>query len=50
MESIPTVKSVNMNTQEKNLGVNATLDEIREELFEGKSIIIGNAKDHVIEK
>ena len=39
-----------MNTQEKNLGVNATLDEIREELFEGESIIIGNAKDHVIEK
>jgi len=44
------VSIANMNTQEKNLGVNATLDEIREELFEGKSIIIGNAKDHVIEK
>jgi len=44
------VSIANMNTQEKNLGVNATLDEIREELFEGESIIIGNAKDHVIEK
>jgi len=29
----------NMNTQEKNLGVNATLDEIRSELFEGDDII-----------
>ena len=44
------VSIANMNTQEKNLGVNATLDEIRKELFEGESIIIGNAKDHVIEK
>jgi hypothetical protein len=30
----------NMNTQEKNLGVNATLDEIRNELFEGDNIIM----------
>ena len=44
------ISIANMNTQEKNLGVNATLDEIREELFEGESIIIGKAKDHVIEK
>lgn len=44
------VSIANMNTQEKNLGVNATLDEIREELFEGESIIIGKSKDHVIEK
>jgi hypothetical protein len=44
------VSIANMNTQEKNLGVNATLDEIRQELFEGESIIIGKAKDHVIEK
>jgi hypothetical protein len=44
------VSIANMNSQEKNLGVNATLDEIREELFEGESIIIGKAKDHVIEK
>jgi hypothetical protein len=44
------VSIANMNTQEKNLGVNATLDEIRQELFEGESIIIGKSKDHVIEK
>jgi len=29
----------NMNTQEKTLGVNATLDEIRSELFEGDTIV-----------
>ena len=29
----------NMNTQEKNLGVNATLDDIRKELFEGDDVI-----------
>lgn len=29
----------NMNTQEKNLGVNATLDDIRKELFEGEDVI-----------
>jgi len=29
----------NMNTQEKNLGVNASLDEIRKELFEGDDVI-----------
>ena len=44
------VSIANMNTQEKNLGVNATLDEIREELFEGEGIILGKSKDHVIEK
>lgn len=44
------VSIANMNTQEKNLGVNATLEEIRKELFEGESIIIGKSKDHVIEK
>ena len=30
----------NMNTQEKNLGVNATLEEIRAELFEGDNIVM----------
>jgi hypothetical protein len=35
----------NMNTQEKNLGVNATLDEIKRELFEGDNIVIGKT-DH----
>ena len=29
----------NMNTSEKNLGVNATLDEIKNELFEGDNIV-----------
>lgn len=31
----------NMNTQEKNLGVNATVDDIRSELFEGDNIVTG---------
>jgi hypothetical protein len=31
----------NMNTQEKNLGVNASLEEIEKELFEGDTIITG---------
>jgi hypothetical protein len=35
----------NMNTQEKNLGVNATLEEIEKELFEGDTIITGTT-DH----
>jgi hypothetical protein len=35
----------NMNTQEKNLGVNATLDEIKKELFEGDNIVVGQS-DH----
>ena len=35
----------NMNTQEKNLGVNATLEEIQKELFEGDNIVIGKT-DH----
>jgi hypothetical protein len=35
----------NMNTQEKNLGVNATLDEIKKELFEGDNIVTGES-DH----
>lgn len=37
----------NMNSQEKNLGVNATLEEIQKELFEGDNIIIGKT-DHGI--
>jgi hypothetical protein len=35
----------NMNSQEKNLGVNATLDEIKKELFEGDNIVVGKS-DH----
>jgi hypothetical protein len=36
----------NMNTQEKNLGVNASLEEIRKELFEGDDIVVGKT-DHI---
>jgi hypothetical protein len=36
----------NMNTQEKNLGVNATLEDIRKELFEGDDIVVGKS-DHM---
>ncbi len=36
----------NMNTQEKNLGVNASLEDIRNELFEGDNIVVGNT-NHV---
>ena len=30
----------NMNSQEKNLGVNATMEEIRKEMFEGDNIVM----------
>jgi hypothetical protein len=30
----------NMNSQEKNLGVNATMEEIRKEMFEGEQVIV----------
>jgi len=30
----------NMNTQEKNLGVNASLEDIRKELFEGEGVLL----------
>jgi adenine-specific DNA methylase len=36
----------NMNTQEKNLGVNATIDEIKHELFEGDNIVMDKNSDH----
>jgi hypothetical protein len=36
----------NMNTQEKNLGVNATLDEIKNELFNGENIVMDKNTDH----
>jgi hypothetical protein len=39
----------NMNTQEKNLGINATLEEIQKELFEGDNIVIGKS-DHGLKK
>ena len=36
----------NMNTTEKNLGVNATMDEIRSELFEGDDVVMDKNTDH----
>ena len=36
----------NMNTTEKNLGVNASLEDIRNELFKGDNIVVGNT-NHV---
>jgi len=36
----------NMNSQEKHLGVNATLEDIRKELFEGYNIVVGPT-DHI---
>jgi hypothetical protein len=36
----------NMNTHEKNLGVNATIDEIKKELFEGDNIVMDKNTDH----
>ena len=37
----------NMNTQEKNLGVNASLDDIKRELFEGDNIVMDHKNtDH----
>jgi hypothetical protein len=40
----------NMNTQEKNLGVNATIDEIKKELFEGDNIVMDKNSDHGLSK
>jgi hypothetical protein len=34
----------NMNSQEKNLGVNATMEEIRKEMFEGDNIVMRDTK------
>ena len=38
-DMIELVSIENMNTQEKTLGVNASLEEIRKELFEGDTIV-----------
>ena len=35
----------NMNTQEKNLGVNASLEDIRKELFEGEDVLTSSKID-----
>jgi hypothetical protein len=39
----------NMNTMEKNLGVNASMEEIRKEIFEGNDIVTSNT-DHGLSK
>ena len=39
----------NMNTTEKNLGVNATMEDIKNELFEGDNIVTGET-DHGLGK
>ena len=36
----------NMNTQEKTLGVNASLEDIEKELFEGDNIVMEKNSDH----
>jgi succinate dehydrogenase flavin-adding protein (antitoxin of CptAB toxin-antitoxin module) len=36
----------NMNTLEKNLGVNATMDDIQKELFEGDDVVMNKHTDH----
>ena len=38
----------NMNTTEKNLGVNATMEDIKKELFEGDDIVTDKNTDHGI--
>lgn len=45
-ESGNLVSIENMNTMEKNLGVNATMDEIKNELFEGDNIVMDKNSDH----
>ena len=45
-ESGNLVSIENMNTMEKNLGVNATMDEIKSELFEGDNIVMDKNSDH----
>ncbi len=36
----------NMNTLEKNLGVNATMEDIKKEMFEGDNIVMDKNSDH----
>lgn len=40
----------NANSQEKTLGVNATLDEIKNELFQGDNIVMDKNSDHGMTK
>ena len=40
------VTAETMNNMEKNLGMNATLDEIQEELFKGENVVMDKNTDH----
>ncbi len=40
------VTSETMNNMEKNLGMNATLEEIQEELFQGDNVVMDKNSDH----
>jgi hypothetical protein len=35
-----------MNTQESNMGENATLEDVKNELFEGENIVTSDNTDH----
>ena len=35
-----------MNTQEESMGKNATLEDVKKELFEGDNIVIDKNTDH----
>jgi len=40
------VSVANMNTQESAMGENATLDDVKKELFEGENIVTDKNTDH----
>jgi len=40
------VSVANMNTQESNMGENATLEDVKNELFEGENIVTSDNTDH----
>jgi hypothetical protein len=40
------VSVANMNTQESNMGENATLEDVKNELFEGANIVTSDNTDH----
>jgi len=40
------VSVANMNTQESSMGENVTLEDVKNELFEGENIVIDKNTDH----
>ena len=40
------ISVANMNTQEENMGKNATLEDVKNELFEGENIVTSDNTDH----